>query len=137
MKVPSDISTSDTIFGSCLHDLLNTFNLNTSALAEEFCRNGLRASLKRLWYCGRAYHRLGNSVPLPYYVRDVFANPKTTSLIQNEPDPTARLIGRCFSSLFVKKSFHLMPTHAVVPTSVSATRSQRAYRLSLAVATQL
>lgn len=99
----TDISTSDPILGSCFHDLLYTFKPDTSALAENSRRNGLRASLKRLWYCGRAYHRLGNLAPLPRYVRDVFANPETTSRIQSEPDPTARLIGRCFSSLVAKK----------------------------------
>ena len=102
VEVPSEISTTNSILGSCFHDLFYTFNPDTSALTEESRRNGLRASLKRLWYCERAYHRLGNSVPLPHYVRDVFANPETTSLIQNEPDPTARLIGRCFSSLIAR-----------------------------------
>jgi hypothetical protein len=103
MEVPSDLSTSDPILGSCFHDLLNTCISDTSALTEESRRNGLRASLKSLWYCGRAYHRLGNSAPLPHYVRDVFASPEMTSWIENEPDPTARVIGRCFASLIAKK----------------------------------
>lgn len=99
----SDLSTSDPILGSCFHDLLNTCIPDTSALTGESRRNGLRASLKSLWYCGRAYHRLGNSVPLPHYVRDVFSSPEMTRRIQNEPDPTARVIGRCFASLIAKK----------------------------------
>jgi hypothetical protein len=108
MEVPSDPSTSDPVLGSCFHHLPNTCIPNTSALTEESVteesrRNGLRASLKSLWYCGRAYHRLGNSVPLPHYVRDVFASPEMTRRIQNEPDPTARLVGRCFASLIAKK----------------------------------
>jgi hypothetical protein len=108
MEVPSnlstsDLSTSDPILGSCFHDLLNTCIPDTSALTEESRRNGLRAFMKSLWYCGRAYHRLGNSAPLPHYVRDVFASPEMTSRIQNEPDPTARVIGRCFTSLIAKK----------------------------------
>jgi hypothetical protein len=40
---------------------------------------------------------------LPHYVRDVFASPETIRRIQNEPDPTARVIGRCFASLIAKK----------------------------------
>jgi len=40
---------------------------------------------------------------LPHYIRDVFASPETTRRIQNEPDPTARIIGRCFASLIAKK----------------------------------
>lgn len=89
MEVPSNLLTSDIP--------------DTPALTEESRRNELHASLKSLWYCGRAYHRLGTSAPLPHYVRDVFASPEMTSRIQNEPDPTARLIGRCFASLIAKK----------------------------------
>ena len=103
MEFRSDLSTSDPILGSCFHDLPNTCIPGTSVLTEEARRNGLRASLKSLWYCGRAYHRLGNSAPLPHYVRDVFASPEMTSRIQNEPDLTARVIGRCFASLIAKK----------------------------------
>lgn len=40
---------------------------------------------------------------MPHYVRDVFASPEMTRRIQNEPDPTARLVGRCFASLIAKK----------------------------------
>ncbi|KAF8489435.1 hypothetical protein F5888DRAFT_1892902 [Russula emetica] len=98
-----EVPTSDPILGSCFHDLHNTCIPDTSALTEESRRNGWRASLKSLWYCGRAYHRIGNSAPLPHYVRDVFASPEMTRRIQNEPDPTARVIGRCFASLIAKK----------------------------------
>lgn len=103
MEAPSDLSTTDPILGSCFHHLLDTCIPDTSALTEESRRDGLRASLKSLWYCGRAYHRLGNSAPLPHYVRDVFASPEIMSRIQNEPDPAARVIGRCFASLIAKK----------------------------------
>ena len=102
-EAPSDLSTSDPILGSCFHHHLDTCIPDTSALTEESRRDGLRASLKSLWYCGRAYHRLGNSAPLPHYVRDVFASPEIMSRIQNEPDPAARVIGRCFASLIAKK----------------------------------
>ena len=108
MEVPSGQSMSDPIFGSCYHDLLDTLIPDTSALTEESRGNGLpvRASPESsLWYCGRAYHRLGNSAPLSHYVRDVSASPEMTRRIQNEPDPTgtACIIGRCFASLIAKK----------------------------------
>jgi hypothetical protein len=113
LEVPSDLSTSglstpDPILGSCFHDLANTCVPDTSVLPEESVkeesrRTGLHASLKSLWYCGRAYHRLGNSAPLPYCFREVFASPEMTRLIQNEPDPAARVVGRCFASLIAKK----------------------------------
>ena len=51
--------------------------------------------------------RLGSyrrtSAPLPHYVRDIFAGPEMTGLIQNEPDPVARVIGRCFASFIAKR----------------------------------
>jgi len=108
LDVPPDLSTSDLILGSYFHDLPNTCIPDTSALTgepvtEESRRDGLRASLKSLWDCGRAYHRLGNSAPLPHYIRGVFASLEMARRIQNEPDPAARVIGRCFASLIAKK----------------------------------
>ena len=103
MEVSPDLSTSDPILGSCFHDLINTCISDTSALTEESRRVRLRTCLKSLWYCGKAYHRLGNSAPLPSCVHDLFASPEVIGRIQNEPDITARVIGRCFASLVVKK----------------------------------
>jgi hypothetical protein len=103
IDVPSDRSTSDPILGSCFHDLLDTCIPDTSPLTEESRRNRLRRCLKSLWYCGKAYHRLGNSAPLPHHVRAAFASPETARRIRNEQDPTARVIGRCFTSLVAKK----------------------------------
>lgn len=102
LEVP-DLSTPDPILEPCFYDLPNTSTLTEESITEESRRTGLRASLKSLWYCGRAYHRLGNSAPLPQHVREVFASPEMTRLVQNEPDPTARVIGRCFASLIAKK----------------------------------
>jgi hypothetical protein len=101
--VSSGRSTSDPILGSCFHDLLITGPPDTSPLTEESHRNRLRTCLKSLWHCGRAYHRLGNSAPLPHYAHTVFTSPEMTRRIQNEQDPTARAIGRCFTSLIAKK----------------------------------
>ena len=103
MDVPSGRSTSDPILGSCFHDLLDTCPPDTSPLTEESRKNRLRTCLKSLWYCGRAYHRLGNSAPLSHRVQTVFASPETTRRIQKEQDPIARIIGRCFTSLVAKK----------------------------------
>jgi len=100
---PPDLSTSDPILGSCFHDFIDTCIPDTSVLTEESRGNKLRTSLKSLWYCGRAYHRLGNSAPLSHCVREILASPEVTGRIQNEADPTARVIGRCFASLIVKK----------------------------------
>jgi Family of unknown function (DUF6535) len=96
-------TTSDPILGSCFHDLLDTCPPDTSPLTEESRKNRLRTCLKSLWYCGRAYHRLGNSAPLSTRIHAIFAGPETTRRIQNEQDPIARVIGRCFTSLVAKK----------------------------------
>ena len=40
---------------------------------------------------------------MPHYVRGIFAIPEMTGRIQNEPDPIARVIGRCFASFIAKK----------------------------------
>ncbi|KAH9959264.1 hypothetical protein BC827DRAFT_522558 [Russula dissimulans] len=103
MDVPPNQSPPDPILGSRIHDLLGTCVPDTSPLAEEPHRNRLRTCLKSLWYCGRAYNRLGNSATLPDYVRVAFASPEMTQLIQNEQDLAARVTGRCFASLVAKK----------------------------------
>jgi len=104
-----DVSTTqsppDSILGFRIHDLVNTCIPDTSPLAdsEEPRRTRLRTCLKSLWYCGRAYNRLGNSATLPDYIRVTFASPEVTQLVQNEQDLAARVTGRCFSSLVAKK----------------------------------
>src|SRR5712672_207490 len=103
MDVSPTQSPPDPILASRIHDLLNTCVPDTSLLAEEPRRNRLRTCLKTLWYCGRAYNRLGNSATLPDYVRVAFAGPEMTQLIQNEQDLAAGVTGRCFASLVAKK----------------------------------
>ena len=53
---PSDLS--DPILGSCIDDLLKTYELGVSPLLDDarHGRNCLRVCLKSLWYCGREYN---------------------------------------------------------------------------------
>ncbi|KAI0249978.1 hypothetical protein BJV78DRAFT_1223281 [Lactifluus subvellereus] len=94
---------SDPILGSRLHDLLKTCKPGTSPLVEEARRNRLRVCLKSLWYCARGYNQSMYPAPLPSYVRTVFAVPEMIHQIREEEDLSARIIGRCFGSLVVKK----------------------------------
>lgn len=48
---------------SHLLDILNTCIQETSPLTEEVRTSCLRMCLKGLWYIGRSFHQLGNSVP--------------------------------------------------------------------------
>ncbi len=66
-------------------------------------QNRLRICLRSLWYFARGYIQSGKETPLPSYVRGFFAGPEMTRRIQSEGDLAARLIGRCFGSLVVKK----------------------------------
>ncbi|KAH8982840.1 hypothetical protein EDB92DRAFT_1626044 [Lactarius akahatsu] len=99
----SERSTTDPILGSRLYDLFKTCIPGTSPLSEEMRRRRLRVCLMCLWYCGKAYNQPQNSEPLPSYVRVVFASPEMTHRIQEEEDPAARVIGRCFGALVAKK----------------------------------
>jgi len=91
------------ILGSCINDLLKTCVPGTSPLKEESRRNRLRICLRALWYFAREYIQLGIATPLPDYVRTRFADSEMARRIQSEEDVAARLIGRSFSSLVVKK----------------------------------
>ncbi len=93
----------DPVLGSRINDPLKTRVPGTSPLKEELRKNRLRICMRTLWYFAREYNQPGNTTPLPSYVRTVFANPKMTRRIQSEEDPAARLIGRSFSSLVVRK----------------------------------
>ena len=93
----------DPVLGSRINDLLKTCIPGTSPLTDELRRNRLRVCLRTLWYFAREYNRRRNTTPLPTYVRLVFANPEMTHRIQFEVDLAARLIGRSFCSLIVKK----------------------------------
>ena len=95
---------SDPILGSRLHELLNTCLPGASLLTEEQRKGRLRICLKSLWYCLRAFNLPENlDVPLPPYVRAIFASPQVIRWIQTERDLATRLLGRCFGSLVVKK----------------------------------
>ncbi|KAH8982737.1 hypothetical protein EDB86DRAFT_2834233 [Lactarius hatsudake] len=98
----SPLDKFDPVLGSRINDLLNTCVPGTSPLQEELRKNRLRVCMRTLWYFAREYIQLGNTTPLPFYVRTVFANPEMTRRIQSEDDIAARLIGRSFSSLVVK-----------------------------------
>jgi hypothetical protein len=103
-----DIHTSqpdqfDPILGSCINDLLKTCVPGTSPLTEELRKSRLRICMRTLWYFARTYNQPGHETPLPPYIRAIFATPEMTGWIQSEEDLAARLIGRCFHSLIVKK----------------------------------
>jgi len=103
MEVQSQSSQFDPILGSCIYDLLKTCVPGTSPLREESRKNRLRICLRSLWYFARGYIQSGKETPLPSYVRKFFADPEMTRRIQSEEDLAARLIGRSFSALVVKK----------------------------------
>ncbi|KAN0137286.1 hypothetical protein V8E53_004731 [Lactarius tabidus] len=93
----------DPILGSRINDLLKTCVPGTSPLTDQLRKNRLRVCLRTLWYCAKGYNQSCTTDTLPSYVRSTFANPEMTRRIQSEEDLAARLIGRCFSSLVVKK----------------------------------
>jgi hypothetical protein len=93
----------DPILGSCINDLLKTCVPGTSPLMEELRKSRLRICMRTLWYFAREYNQPGHKTSLPPYVRAIFATPEMTGWIQSEEDLAARLIGRCFHSLIVKK----------------------------------
>ncbi len=86
---------------SRLHDFLQTCVPSTSPLADDVRRSCLRVLLRSLWYCARAYHRLGTSKPLPSYFLLILATPEITHLIQAEKDPIIYVMGRCFEALVI------------------------------------
>jgi hypothetical protein len=93
----------DPILGSCINDLLKTCVPGTSPLTEESRKSRLRVCMRTLWYFAKEYNQSKHTTPLPSYVRAIFATPEMTDWIQSEEDLAARLIGRCFHSLIVKK----------------------------------
>ncbi|KAN0137352.1 hypothetical protein V8E53_004797 [Lactarius tabidus] len=58
--------------------------------------------LKGLWYFGRAFNQLGNSVPLPSYICAAFTL-ETIRGIRRQRDLAVRLIARCVCALVVDK----------------------------------
>jgi len=88
---------------SRLLDLLNTCIQVASTLPENLRRSCERECLKGLWHFGQAFNQLGNSVPLPSYVRIAFTNPEMTRRIREQRDLTVHVIGRCVEALVVNK----------------------------------
>ncbi|KAH8977136.1 hypothetical protein EDB92DRAFT_1958744 [Lactarius akahatsu] len=103
MKDRPSETDEDPVLGSRINDLLRTCVPGISPLPEQLRKNRLRVCMRTLWYFAREYNQLGNTIPLPSYVRTVFANPEMSRRIQSEDDPAAHLIGRCFSSLVARK----------------------------------
>ena len=100
---PSQPAQFDPILGSRLNDLLKTCVPGISPLREEMRKNRLRVCMRTLWYFARQYNMPEITTPLPSYVRAIFAGPERIRQIHSEEDIAARLIGRSFSSLIVKK----------------------------------
>ncbi len=86
-----------------LLSLLQMCMSGTSPPTAEVRRSCLRVCLKSLWYCAKAYHRLGISMLLPSYFSRTLASPEVIRLIQTEQDPVSRVMGRCFEALVMKK----------------------------------
>ncbi len=87
---------------SRLLSLLSTCLQVTSPFTEETtcC---LRMCLRGLWYFGRAFIQLGNSVPLPSFVSTAFSDPEITGHIREHPDFSIRVLGHCVWALIVNK----------------------------------
>ncbi len=88
---------------SRLLDLLNTCIQVTSPLTEGERTSCWRVCLKGLWYFGRAFNQLGNSVPFPSYICIAFTNPEMTRRIREKRDLAVCVIGRCVVALVVNK----------------------------------
>ena len=90
------------ILVSQLLGTLNTCIQESSSLPEEVRTRCLRMCLKGMWYFGRAFNQLGNSVPLPSYICAAFT-PEMICGIQRQHDLSVRLLGRCVWALVVSK----------------------------------
>ncbi|KAI9447563.1 hypothetical protein H4582DRAFT_1894657 [Lactarius indigo] len=95
-------SNFELIVSSNLQKFLELCISNTSPL-RELRTSCLRLCLKSLWCFVRLYHRRDGSIPFPSYFPLVHASPEITHLVQTEPDPITRVIGRCFEALVVVK----------------------------------
>ena len=90
---------------SRLHDLLSACIPATFSHRKEpeLRTSRLRICLKGLWYFGRAFNQLGNSIQLPSDNYIAFLNPEVTRHIRSHPDSTVRVIGYCVMALVVNK----------------------------------
>ena len=117
---------SEPILGSRLRELLNTCLPGSSLLTEGHRKSRLRVCLTSLWYCLRAFNLPKNSgIPLAPYVRAIFASPEVIRWFQTEKDFAARLLGRCFGSLVVKKLADDIDSRRT-PTGISPTTEEMA-----------
>jgi hypothetical protein len=91
------------ILESRLLGLLNTSMQMTSPLEEGVRTSCLRVCLKGLWYFGRTFNQLGNSMPLPSNRRVAFTNLETIRRIRKQHDFAVRVVGRCVEALVVSK----------------------------------
>ncbi|KAN0137246.1 hypothetical protein V8E53_004956 [Lactarius tabidus] len=82
---------------STLHNLLSACILETLTPRKrpEVDTSRLRMCLKGLWYFGRAFNQLGDSIHLPSDTYFAFLNPKLTRHIRTRSDPAVRVIGHC------------------------------------------
>ena len=93
----------DHIIASRFHNFLQACISDTTFPTNQVRGSCLRACLKSLWYCARAYHRPGATDSLPSYFPHTLASPSLIRRIQAEQDPVTRVIGRCFGALVVMK----------------------------------
>jgi hypothetical protein len=122
LSLMSEQPTADLILGSRLRQLLNTCLPGSSLLTEVQRKGRLRVCLMGLWHCLRAFNFPENlEMPLPPYVRAVFASPQVIRWIQSEKDFAVRLLGRCFGSLVVKKLANDITSAARLPTTAEMT----------------
>ena len=108
---PSQLAQFDPILGSRLNDLLKTCVPGISPLREELRKNRLRVCMRTLWYFARQYDMSQNTTPLPSYFRAIFASSERIRQFHSEEDTAARLVGRSFSSLIVKKLARDIDSH--------------------------
>ena len=108
---PSQQDQFDPILGSRLDDLLKTCVPGISPLKEELRKNRLRVCMRTLWYFARQYDMSQNTTPLPSYFRAIFASSERIRQFHSEEDTAARLVGRSFSSLIVKKLARDIDSH--------------------------
>ena len=114
---------------SHLLNLLNTCIQETSPLTEEVRTSCLRMCLKGLWYFGRAFNQLGNSVPIPSSVLIAFT-PETVRAIRQQRDLATRMVGRCLEALVVNKLASNLNLH------IDSTRDAELECLSAILATE-
>ncbi|KAH9056368.1 hypothetical protein EDB87DRAFT_1238863 [Lactarius vividus] len=98
-------------------DTMNVSDGNSSFTVKNF-KSVLRVCMKNLWHFTKEHNERGNSVSLPSYVCNAFANPEMTRRIHQDADLSTRMIGRCIAALVVNKLTRDAMSHTV-PVSVA------------------